>query len=135
MFHMSHYVQPYQVQWGYPQNTYSIGYPLYSTRQYTYSREFPPVDPAVFTTSVMAFQSLMRDGNIILDRIAESDDFAYQLMDAAQKSDQVTVDQLIRSTGVSSDVKTSFTPDSIRFELRADVEGTDCCRLNMSLRW
>ena len=118
----------------YPYAYHSVP-PLEPDQGTFFGREFPPVNPVVFMASLKSFQSLMKKGSIILDHLASSQALALQVMDAAQKSDFAKVDQLIRSTGVTGDVKTSFTPDGITFHLTSNVQGTDCCHLRMSLRW
>ena len=56
-------------------------------------------------------------------------------MSAAQKSDKNKVNQLIRSAGVTINIKTTFTPTGIRIILdNSEVEG-GCCDLMIALRW
>jgi hypothetical protein len=50
-----------------------------------------------------------------------------QLMRAAQSSDEEEVDRIIKSTGVSTIVNTSYTPTGVTFTLYADEEKVCNC--------
>jgi hypothetical protein len=97
-------------------------------------REYPPVDPTRFILSASTFQTLMRDGNRIILRVAESRAYAQQIKEAAQVDDRAEVERLIRMASVSSDVEVHYTPSAIRLELR-DTQQEQCCILSMLLRW
>lgn len=97
--------------------------------------QYPEVDAQFFHQSAGAFKKLMKEATIILNKLSESEDFAYKIMNAAQQNDSKKVEELIKSTGVSGDVETSFNPDGINLIMASKVEGTDCCKLEMAIRW
>ena len=98
-------------------------------------RHYPQVDTSQFENSVTRFQKLIKEADLLINRLASSREFATQLMSAAQKSDKNKVNQLIRSTGVTIKIKTTFTPTGIRIILdNSEVEG-GCCDLMIALRW
>ncbi|WP_456278597.1 hypothetical protein [Bacillus sp. AK128] len=98
-------------------------------------REFPEVDTTMFKESAVTFKQMLKDASTVLNELAEHKDFAYEVMSAAQHSNTSKVEKLIESTGISSDVKTSFNPDGITFKFKEKVPGADCCKLSMTLRW
>lgn len=114
----------------YPRRFFPSPFTTFSVRQ-----PFPPVDPTSFIHSANETQSLLRDAQQILTKIQRSRAFSTQLKEMAQQSEQAKVDQLVQSIGVQSRVKTSFTPDQIRFELRRPRQEEDCCILRMILSW
>jgi hypothetical protein len=97
--------------------------------------EFPDVDTTLFNQSAVTFRQLIRDASTVLDRLADSKDFAHEVMSAAQISNTAKVEELIQSTGIKSKVEPSFNPDGLTMVFQAKVEDTDCCKLTMTLRW
>ncbi|WP_054636661.1 hypothetical protein [Thalassobacillus sp. C254] len=94
------------------------------------NRQYPPVDIKDFLNSALEMEALLDDSKSLLHSIQASENFAFQLKDAAQKGDQDTVDQLIKETGVNREVQTQFTPTSIIFLLF-----DPCCVLRLQLGW
>ena len=112
-----HYYQPYQ-PW-----------------DLSVSRQFPPVDTGQLEDSVSRFQKLIKEAELLINRLANSTEFATELMSAAQASNKDKVIQLIREAGVSIHITTTFTPTGIRIILdNSEVEG-GCCDLMIALRW
>ncbi len=77
----------------------------------------------------------MNDASIVLNQLADSVEFGEAVMSAAQESNEEEVKRLIQSTGISSDVDISFNPDNIRMEFKSQVDGDECCQLQISVRW
>jgi hypothetical protein len=121
-----HYPVPIQYN-----NMYAYGNPYVSRP----NNQLPKIDTKLFNESAHAFQSLMIEASKIINQIASSKQFAFELMSAAQASNQHKVDQLIASTGASEKVKTTFNPDGLKIILLADVENSECCQLIMNMRW
>lgn len=77
----------------------------------------------------------MEQASLLINKIIQSNSFAFDLMNAAQQSNQQKVDELIHATGISIDVKTKFTPSGIQITLdNSEMEG-GCCKLLIALRW
>ena len=113
MFHNGYYLHPH-----YRQNQY------------------PPVDIGYFQQSLTAYQTLLQDGSVIMNSLSSSPEMMKNLMEAAQEGKDEEVDSIIKATGVTSIVDTSFTPDSVTFTLYADAEEfSKCCTLKMNLKW
>ncbi|WP_338448054.1 hypothetical protein R4Z09_17615 [Niallia oryzisoli] len=111
--------------------------PLQSSHQIQPQRQYqyPEVDIQQFEKSAQSFQQLIKQADLLINRLARSKEFARELMSAAQKSDDKKVNELIKSTGITIKVKTSFTPDGIRIILdNSKLEG-HCCQLLIALRW
>ncbi|HZH62570.1 MAG TPA: hypothetical protein VEY70_24005 [Metabacillus sp.] len=100
-----------------------------------FNRQFPQVDPTVFEQSAKSMQTLMKEASLVLTKLAESKDFATKVMSAAQQSNMKEVDELIKSTGIKSQVKTSFNPDGIHMNLSSSIGEAECCHLTIALRW
>lgn len=96
---------------------------------------FPPVDTARLHVSAQRFKELMQQANLLIEKIANSDEFAHQLMHEAQLSNTKKVEELIISAGITLKVNTSFTPTGIRIELDNSENQGGCCKLLMSLHW
>lgn len=99
------------------------------------NRQFPEVDPTLFEQSAKSMQVLMKEASLVLNKLAQSKDFASKVMYAAQQSNMNEVNKLIKSTGIKSKVKTSFNPDGIHLNLSSSIGGAECCQLTVSLRW
>ncbi|MFC3883564.1 hypothetical protein ACFOU2_08600 [Bacillus songklensis] len=98
-------------------------------------RQYPDVDATLFTQSAISMQQLMKEASILLNKFAESKDFAYKVMSAAQKSNVKEVERLIKTTGIKSKVITTYNPDGITLKLSSKVGTSDCCHLTIVLRW
>ncbi|MBU8906060.1 hypothetical protein [Desertibacillus haloalkaliphilus] len=98
-------------------------------------RPFPDVDPSSFMDSASASQQLLDSASRLTTAISNDREFSHQIMDAAQRSDFDEVDRLIKEVGIPTEVKTSFNPDLVTFEMNQEVNGMHCCRLVMRLRW
>ncbi len=98
-------------------------------------RQFPPVDTGQLEKSVTRFQELIKQADLLISRLARDKQFATQLMSAAQESNKERVNQMIRSTGVTIKIQTTFTPTGIRIILDNSKFEGDCCQLLIALRW
>jgi hypothetical protein len=106
----------------------------YQHPHFQWNRQYPPVDTQILSQSVIAFRKLMRDGGLLLNKLSEHR-FAYQLMSAAQAGNRQEVDRLIKSIGIGSIIKTTYTPSGVMFTIDPNVPGTACCTLTMYLKW
>lgn len=117
---------------------YYYRYCYYSSPQYQHSpfyRKLPEVDATLFNKSAITMQNLMKDASVVLNSIAGSKEFAKKIMTAAQDSHLEEVEQLIKSTGIKSDIDTSFNPDGINLKFSSSIQSTECCQLTIALRW
>ncbi|QHS23116.1 hypothetical protein GWK91_09215 [Virgibacillus sp. MSP4-1] len=96
---------------------------------------YPEIDTTNFTESAQTFQVLMQDAEIIIEEFAHSKEFAFNVMDAAQKSEHEKVKNLINGLDISHPAEVDFNPDNIRITLIAQTKDMDCCRLVMALHW
>ena len=76
-------------------------------------------------------QAIMQQSQLLTSKIADSEQFAHDLMSAAQLSDKVEVDRLITSTGITIKFETKFTPDGIQIRFTEHA----CCGLTIILDW
>jgi len=100
-----------------------------------YGREQNQVDVTVFSHSLEAYKQLLHDASTVLNYLADSKPFATKVMGAAQISDTKEVERLIHSIGVKSKFKVTYNPDGIHLKFWTDVYGTECCQLDMAIRW
>lgn len=100
-----------------------------------YFRQYPPVDPALFSQSATTAQLLMKDASIILAKFAQSKSFATTIMSLAQAGKTKQVQQMIQSLGIRSKVDIYFNPDGIRLTLSPSSAAAGCCQLVIGLRW
>lgn len=99
------------------------------------TRQFPQVDPSKFMNSAKYMQSLMRDASTLLDKMADSKDFAFKLMSLAQESKQKQIEKQIQETGIKNIPKVDYTPDGLRLKFETDSEHENCCTLTLAVRW
>ncbi|MGE7920787.1 hypothetical protein ACQKM9_17890 [Viridibacillus sp. NPDC093762] len=92
---------------------------------------FPPVNTHKFKTSAKDIQNIMQQAHLLVDKISVSEQFAHDLINAAQTSNKTEVDRLISSTGITITFDTKYTPDSIRINLTKN----GCCGLTIILNW
>ncbi|WP_231597588.1 hypothetical protein [Bacillus sp. SA1-12] len=132
-FHCQPMYHPFYHGYGYPVRQLDM---ISLTNNHRYlNRQYPDVDPTLFEQSAKSMQKLMREASLILDRFAQSKPFAQKVMYAAKQSNMKEVERLIKSTGIKSEVETSFNPDGINLKLSARVGGSECCHLTIALRW
>ena len=111
------------------------GYGFFYPPSVPVHRQFPPVDVGGLTDSARQFQKLMEQAGLLINSINRSRQFAFDLMNAAQLSDEKRVNELIRSTGITIKMETKFTPTGIQIILdNSEMEG-GCCKLLIALRW
>jgi len=130
-----YYALPFQA---YPHYSlyYSVGTrqsPFYY--QPYYLRPFQEVNPQVFMTSAKYMQSLMKDASVLLERMADSKEFAKQLMSNAQESKQKLVEDQIKHTGIQNIPVVSYTPDGLKLVFSRDIDTMNCCNLTLTVRW
>ena len=77
----------------------------------------------------------MGEARLLIDKIVSTPEFATELMDAAQLSNQKRVEELIASTGVKVKVETTYTPSGIQIEFDNSELGGGCCKLEIGLLW
>jgi len=100
----------------------------------TQQRQYIPVDTAIFGHSVSAFQKLALESSTLLKMFADPG-FSHTLMKAAQAGNQMKVDSLIKSIGISAPVTVKYNPDGILLTMHAQAQGSECCTLTMFLKW
>lgn len=140
--------------WQYPYQNRPVYYPFYpNTRSYWLER-YPnnhihyqfedysevqrvqnDVDITVFNESLIAYKQLLREASTVLDHLADSKQFASQVMGAAQGSNTQEVERLLHSIGIKSKFKVTYNPDGIHVKFWSDVQGSECCQLDMAIRW
>ncbi|MCJ7839436.1 hypothetical protein MUB24_00650 [Lederbergia sp. NSJ-179] len=98
-------------------------------------RQYPAIKTEKLHQSAQKIQALMSQASLLVNKIHSSSTFAHELMDAAQKSNEKKVNELIRSTGLSIPFKSRFNPDGIVFELTNSENGKGCCTLHIALQW
>ncbi|MBK4204264.1 hypothetical protein EGI09_10105 [Bacillus subtilis] len=100
---------------------------------YPYEIRRPPASPAnpdVFIRSAREASGLFADAQLILSRIAGSQELSHRILTAAEQSDKQSVKRLIKQMGVRHEVDTVFNPDGIYITLI----GTQS-RMILALRW
>ena len=113
--------------------------PLWIASEWSVSQNnpnpFPPVNTQRLHASAGKMLEVIKQSQLLINRIVDSPDFAHGLMDAAQLSNQKKVDELIQATGITSKVTSKFTPSGIHIEFdNAETLG-ECCKLQIALRW
>lgn len=73
----------------------------------------------------------MQQAQLLTDKIDGSEQFAHDLMNAAQLSNKTEVDTLIASTGITIKFQTKYSPDNIRILFTE----SGCCGLTLILNW
>ena len=96
---------------------------------------FPPVNTDLFHSSAHKVKELTKQLGLLVGKIVNSPEFAYELMNAAQQSNKDEVDQLIKSIGITSKVKTRYNPTGIQVDFDNSELGGSCCHLSVSLHW
>ncbi|MCD5325141.1 MULTISPECIES: hypothetical protein [Pontibacillus] len=96
---------------------------------------YPEVDPSTLTDSAKAFQSLMSDAHIIIEKFATSPSFSQQVMEAAQQSNKEKVKQLLEGTGIKHPIKIRYNPDGLHLTLTAQSQNQDCCKMELAFHW
>lgn len=126
-----HYFYPYYPNYQLIQ-PYDNSYLNCSPNRY---RHYPDVNPGMFMNSAKGMEMLMKDASHLLAEMARSRKFSFDLMSAAQQSKADTVEKLIKSTGIKTIPKVTYTPDGLKLHFNSGQEYTNCCELALKLRW
>ncbi|WNS74789.1 hypothetical protein RRV45_18160 [Bacillus sp. DTU_2020_1000418_1_SI_GHA_SEK_038] len=125
-----------------PYFTYGQNFYCTTSNQFSYypfygmpNRQYPTVDPATFMSSAKDMENIMRDVSLLLTKMASSRTFSFQLMSAAQASQQDKVSTIIKSTGIKHIPKVRYTPDGLVLEFESANQLQNCCSLLLKLRW
>ncbi|HBT71677.1 MAG TPA: hypothetical protein DEB37_05215 [Lysinibacillus sp.] len=92
---------------------------------------FPPVDTHNLKMSATRIKAIMQQAQLLTDKIDSSQQFAHDLMNAAQLSNKTEVDKLITSTGITMKFDANYTPDNFRIRLMDN----GCCGITINLSW
>ncbi|WP_444506234.1 hypothetical protein [Cytobacillus kochii] len=96
-------------------------------------RSFPPVNPDQFIQSAKAMEVLMNSASKLLDKMAKSREYSYNIMTAAQESNQTKVNQLIESADLNNHPKVTYTPDGLTLNFQS--AGDQSAHLSLKLKW
>ena len=96
---------------------------------------YPPVDPTKLTQSAVESLEMSRQLSLLLQKIRDSRTFAIQLMDAAQRSNQLEVNRLIRTAGVNKTFTIKYNPQGFHLVMSNEEEVNPCCRVEIALNW
>jgi len=114
-------------------------HPLWIASEWSVSQNsptpFPPVNTQRLHASAGKMLKVIKQSQLLINTIVDSPDFARELMDAAQLSNQKKVDELVQSTGTTGKVTTTFTPSGIHIEFDNSDDFGECCKLKIALRW
>lgn len=97
---------------------------------YPYYRPFPAVNPDQFTSSAKEMEQVLEEGRILSKKVEDSRSFASSIMTAAQQSNYEEVKRLINTLTITSEVKVTFTPDSLKVKLNRQDS-----KLTLTYRW
>lgn len=98
-------------------------------------RNPPQLDPTMFMNSARQSKNLIKDGQLILDKIANSKPFSLEIMHAAQSSNKAKVEELIKSTGIKQKPQISYSPNGLTVTFINEQNDIDCCHLILKIRW
>lgn len=120
-----------------PYYPYANPYIHYSAYYYSprHRRTLPPPSPDLLMASAKQMKMIMHDALLVVEKIANSKQFSFDLMSAAQESKSEKVKSLIQTTGVKAIPATSFNPDGLHLRFEAKAGSVDCCHLDLQLRW
>ncbi|RWZ60537.1 hypothetical protein EQV77_04370 [Halobacillus fulvus] len=100
-------------------------------RSYPNRPSFPPVNPDTFMQSAGETDRLLTDAKKLLERVQSSESYATQIMNAAQESKKEEVKQLVKASGIESQIDVLFTPSS----LKLDLISSQGSRIELVMRW
>ncbi|MBS4220452.1 hypothetical protein KHA96_19295 [Bacillus sp. FJAT-49711] len=136
MYTPNYYCNPYGYSYREVLAMHQFPWMYWTGPQTTIPRQmFPPISTKQFVQSTQKYQALVNEANKIINKISTTPKLAHDIMDAAQKSNQSKVDQLIQSTGITVKAKNHFTPDGLVIELSNAKGPGDCCTLRLALKW
>ena len=136
---MYYWYNPYLVHTVYPPNIPQIiAPPLVSSNRMAMpngTNPYPAVNTNHFRNSAKQSMDLMKQANLLVTKITESDTFRNDLMMSAQTSNQKKVDEMITTAGITTSFETKFTPDGIGIHFQNKNEEGVCCELILILHW
>ncbi|MDW0117674.1 hypothetical protein QTL97_12060 [Sporosarcina thermotolerans] len=137
---MHYWYFPYSIHEAYPLVVQQVTDPLAVRENSTASpsdpNPYPPVQTTRFTNSAKHSLDLIKQAELLIKKISESETFAHELMTSAQQSNQKKVDEMCTSAGITAKFETKYTPDGFRIQLQEeDDKGGVCCKVILNLRW
>jgi len=96
---------------------------------------FPPINTDRLNKSAHSFRELMRQADLLIDKIISNPAFSNELMNAAQLSNKKKVQELVRSAGITIKGDINYHPSGIRIELDNSESRGNCCKLQIALSW
>ncbi|RLQ96511.1 hypothetical protein D9X91_05235 [Falsibacillus albus] len=102
----------------------------------SFHRDFPQADPKLFMSSAVRMKGLLKDAQLLMDKISQSSSYSKKLMDFAQESKMVEVEKTINSIGMKNKPVVKVNPDGLNLLfVNQDSSQLDCCKLQIALRW
>ncbi|GEN83808.1 hypothetical protein SLU01_21200 [Sporosarcina luteola] len=135
---MYYWYNPYLVHAAYPPSVRHISPPAIMGNMIampTGKNSYPAVNTNHFRNSAKQSMDLMKQANLLVTKITESDTFRNELMMTAQASNQKKVDEMITTAGITTSFETKFTPDGIGIHFQNKTEEGVCCELILILHW
>ncbi|MGV3466990.1 MAG: hypothetical protein ACO1OT_17065 [Heyndrickxia sp.] len=117
----------------YPFHYYHV-YPPIPNYVFPY-RQFLPVNPKMFMDSSRKMDPILRDAQVIIQHISNSEAFAKRIMNAAQHSNATEVNRMIAQLGIKSKSTIRFNPSAFILTLSRKNDPTDCCDVELRIRW
>jgi hypothetical protein len=107
--------------------------PYYPT--YLPYRTAPKVDPAIFMNSARQTRPLLKNADLLLQKLADSKQLSVDIMTAAQESKHEKVNELVSSTGIGKISEVTYNPNGLIVTFIDEPNNIDCCHLILKIRW
>lgn len=98
-------------------------------------RQFLPVNPKMFMDSAKKMNPLLKDAEVLMRHISNTEPFARKLMDAAQHSKLNEVNKMIAQIGIKSKSDIRINPSALILILSPKNDPLDCCQVELRIRW
>ncbi|MCQ6276524.1 hypothetical protein JMM81_16545 [Bacillus sp. V3B] len=89
----------------------------------------------MFMNSARQTKGLLKNADLILEKLAHSQQLSLDIMNAAQESKHDKVNELIKSTGIEKISEVSYTPNGLIITFTDKPNNIDCCHLILKVRW
>ena len=127
---------PYSYYYYPPHTHYQPSYrsnPYYPT--HLPYRSPPKADPDMFMNSARQTRLLLKNADLLLQKLADSKPLSLDIMNAAQESKHEKVTELVKSTGVEKISEVTYNPNGLIVTFIDEPNNIDCCHLILKIRW
>ena len=106
-----------------------------STYYSPYIRQVPAINTSKFRSAANRTAAYLTEAINIVNRISNSQQLSYQIMNASEMNKIAEVNKLLLSTGIRIAPSIYYDPEGIRLVFTDKQSNPPCCEVGVVIRW